>query len=266
MRGASRASLADARERLAAADAGAELGDELFAVVRLLDGQPRVRRALADSASAPAAREGLAAAVLGGQLSQDAVALVSSVAASRWSGPGDLVDALEQLAVLAVVAGAEREGRLDDLEDDLFRFGRVVRGHSGLRSALSDPFAPASAKRELIGRLLAGKATPEAIALITQAAAQARGRSLEDSLEAYAQLAAEQRRRLIAEVRVAVELSLAQRRRLADVLARRYGRDVQLNFVIDPRAVGGLSIRIGDDQVDGTIATRLADVRHGLTA
>jgi F-type H+-transporting ATPase subunit delta len=270
MRGASRASLADAKERLraAAGRAGhpAGLGDDLFAVTVLLDREPPLRRALADSSSARSAREGLVSAVLEGRVSSDAGDLVTAVVTSHWSSPADLVNAIEQLAVLAVVTEAERDGKLDDLEDDLFRFSRVLSGQAELRAALGNPFAPPEAKRRLVADLLDGRATAQAAELVTQASLHSRGRSLDHSLAEYARLAAEQRERLVAEVRVATELSASQRSRLAATLARSYGHEVHLNIVLDPEVVGGLVVRIAGEQIDGSVATRLTEARRGLTA
>lgn len=269
MRGASRVSLAEAKERLralAADPAAASLGAELFAVTGLLDREAPLRRALADAARSRDARAGLVSAVLGGRVSPAAQELVTSVATSQWSEPGDLADAIEQLAVLAVVSQAEQAGRLDDLEDDLFRFGRLLGSQAELRTALGNPFAPAAAKRQLVADLLDGKAGPQTAELVTQASLQPRGRSLDRSLEEYARLAAEQRERLVAEVRVATELSAAQRARLADALARAYGHAVHLNMVLDPQVVGGMIIRIAGEQIDGSVASRLAEARRGLTA
>ena len=270
MRGASRASLADAKERLAAlvprTSSASELAGELFAVVDVLDSQPAVRRALADPASARSARTGLAQALFGARVGPDTVELVGSVASAQWSESADLADAIEQMAVEAIVAEADRAGRLDDLEDDLFRFGRVVGSQAELRAALSNPFAPANVKQELVTALLGGKVTPQAIRLVTQAALHPRGRSLDRSLEEYARLAAEYRERLVAEVRVASELSAAQRSRLAAALARAYGHEVHLNIVLDPGVIGGMVIRIGGEQIDGSVATRLAEIRRRLAA
>ena len=270
MRGASRAALAAAKDRLAeAAVSGgdaAQLGDGLFAVADLLDREPALRRALADPASARAARTGLMTAVLGGNVSDATAQAAGAVAAGTWSAGSDLPDAFEQLGVLAIVAGADQAGQLDDLEDELFRFGRVVAGSAPLRTALGNPFAPAGPKRELIGNLLDGRALPQTITLVTQAALHPRGRSLDRSLEIYARLAAEQRERLIAEVRVAAELSAEQRDRLAAVLARRYGHEVHLNLVVDPRLIGGMIIRIRGEQIDASVASRLAQARRGLVA
>ena len=270
MRGASRASLTEAKDRLATMAAGSarpsELGAELFSVVGLLDAEPPLRRALADSSSARDARAGLVSGLLGSRVSADAVELTSSLATSPWSSPADLVDAIEELAVLAVVTEADEAGRLDDLEDDLFRFGRVLGTQPELRAALGNPFAPADAKTQLINTLLADKTSPQTVELVTQASLQPRGRSLDRTLEVYAALAAEQRERLVAEVRVATELSAEQRRRLVAGLSRAYGHDVHLNLVLDTQVIGGMIVRIAGEQVDSSVATRLAEARRRLTA
>ena len=270
MRGISRASLIEVTERLepltADASAATALGDELFSVAGVLASQPVLRRALADPARSAEARAGLATAVLSGKVSDGAVSVAAAIAAARWSTPNDLTDATEQLAVQAVIAAAEHEGRLDELEDELFRFGRIVAGQPALRIALTNPFVPADAKRQLVATLLDGKAAPETVRLVTEAVANQLGRSLDLSLEEYARLAARRRERLVAEVHVAVPLTGAQRERLAASLARAYGHQVHLNVVLDPRVAGGMTVRVGDELIDGSLATRLAEAGRRLAS
>jgi F-type H+-transporting ATPase subunit delta len=270
MRGISRASLAEVEERLepltASPQAASALGDELFAVAGLLASVPVLRRALGDPSRPAEARSALASSVLAGKVSDEASGLVAAVAAARWSAPGDLTDAVERLAVLAIVAAAEQEGRLDELEDELFRFGRIVGSQPDLRIALTNPFRPAGAKRQLLAQLLVDKATPEAVRLITQAAVNPLGRSLDVSLDEYAQLAAQRRARLVAEVHVAVPLTADQRRRLSGALTAVYGHQVHLNVVLDPRVTGGMTVRIGDELIDGSVASRLAEAGRRLVA
>jgi F-type H+-transporting ATPase subunit delta len=281
MRGASRVSLAAARDRLAEAlsvrpaaggkgdqqalaDLGSELGAELFAVTSLLDRDAGLRRMLSDPAHDASARAGLARTLLSGKIADVTVDQVAGLAAGRWSDADDLADAAEELAVLAFVEAADARGQLDELEDELFRFSRVIQGSPPLRSALSGPFLPAERKRDLVRALVDGKVTPAALALMTQAAAQPRGRSVDASLAAYANLAAQRRQRLVAEVHVAIPLTGEQRSRLAAALAAGYGHDVHLNVVLDPQVVGGMSVRIGDELINGSVAGRLADIRRKL--
>lgn len=269
MRGASRGSLVMAREQLTAAlAAGADpavLGEELFGVTHLLDREPGVRRALTEATSPTAARSGLARQLLDGRVSGPTLDLVTSMVDSHWSSPRDLADAVEQLAVLATAAAAERDGHLDDLEDELFRFGRILGAEPALRSALEDQ-GPDEGKRGLLDALLAAKVTPAALRLITQAVIYPRGRNLETTLDEYGRLAAAWRQRLIAVVRVAAGLTEEQRGRLAEALSNTYGHDVHLNVVVDPRVVGGISVQIGDDFIDGSVASRLAQLRQRLAS
>jgi F-type H+-transporting ATPase subunit delta len=270
MRGMSRASLAEVEDRLepltASPQASAALADELFAVAALLAGQPVLRRALSDPSRSAEARSDLARSVLAGQVREETAELIVAVAAARWSAPGDLTVAVEQLAVQAIVAAAEQEHHLDDLEDELFRFGRIVASQPALRMALTNPFVSAEAKRRLLSDLLADKVTPEALRLITEAAASPLGRSLDLSLEEYARLAARRRARLVAEVHVSVALTAEQRRRLAAALTESYGHEVYLNVVLDAKVVGGMTVRVGDELIDGSVATRLAEARRKLAS
>lgn len=272
MRGASRASLSAVKERLsgilASSQAGQanELGGELFAVVGLLDEEPGLRRALSDPSRDQQARAGLAEALLASQLSTPAMELLTALVTDRWSEPGDLADATEELAVLAIAEAADAEGKLDELEDELFRFGRIVQGSPDLRSALSNQFVPAEGRQSVVTELVGGKVSDPALLLITQAAVHPRGRSLDAGLEMYANLAAELRERLVAEVRAAVPLTDDQRTRLAAVLVAAYGHDVHLNVVLDPEVLGGMSVRIGDQLINGSVASRLAELRRDLAA
>src|ERR1700677_3977873 len=119
MRGASRASYATVREQLAS---GAN-GDELFAVTGLLDAEHGLRRALSDPGKPAAEKAAVAHQLLRGKVSAATENLTAAATEQRWGSPSDLSDAVEELAIEATVAGAGKQ-QLDDLEDDLFRFGR----------------------------------------------------------------------------------------------------------------------------------------------
>jgi F-type H+-transporting ATPase subunit delta len=267
MRGASRASLAEATERLEGVLSQvdpATLGDELFAVVRLLDREHVLRRALSDPARPAEQRGGLARAVLDGKVSPATAEFVADVVRLRWGSSLDLTDAIERFAVIAEVASAEAQGKLDDLEDELFRFDRIVEAQPELRGALVDRRVSPERKATLLAELLEGKVTPATLRLITEAVTHPRGRSLERVLAEYGRIAAERRDRVVAMVRTAVELSEQQKTRLQAALSAQYDRDVHLNIEVDPSVLGGMSIRVGDEEIDGTIVRRLADIRRRI--
>jgi F-type H+-transporting ATPase subunit delta len=267
MRGASRASYAGLREKLSEVAVGPatseQIGDQLFAVVRLLDSEHGLRRALADVSKPSAEKADVVGRLLHGKVSEATEGLVADAAAAHWASSGDFADALEQLAIEALTMAAQYAGTLDNLEDDLFRFGRVVSGQTGLRSALIGPTGP-DAKTSLLTNLLAQKVSGPSLSLITQVLTHPRGRSPQAVLDLAASIAARRREQLIAVVRAATELSAAQRQRLLAALSATYGQGIHLNVVHDPTVIGGVSVQIGDELIDGTAASRLAEVRRKL--
>jgi F-type H+-transporting ATPase subunit delta len=269
MNGASREALAAARERFDAltestsVDAAA-LAGELAAVTRLLDREVSLRRVLTDPAQTGEAKAALVATLLGGQVGGETVDLVSGMVRSRWSRSRDLVDSIEELASTADLVAAQQDGALEDVEDEVFRFGRIVTSSSELRAALTDRGATAAAKTELLRSLLGGRARPATVRLVTRLVIQPRGRSLEGGLEALSKLAAERRDRSVAVVTSAVPLSDRQKERLGAALAKLYGRPMHLNLDVDPEVRGGITVRVGEEVINGTISDRLDEVTRRM--
>ncbi len=242
----------------------ATVGDELFAVLGLLDHEHSLRRALSDPAKPADEKGAIAVALLHGRVTPATEELVAATVRSQWASSSDMTDAMERLAVEAYAIAAEEARQLDDLEDELFRFSRVVAREPELRAALTQPVLPEERKRDLLNALLGGKVTPVALRLITEMCLHPRGRSLVASLEMCTRIAAERRQRLIAVVRAATEPTAQQRRRLAEALAAIYGHEVYINVVIDPAVIGGLTIQVGDELIDASVVSRLVAVRRKL--
>lgn len=242
---------------------GDRLADELFGVGDLLAREPGLRRTLTDQSLVGEAKAGLVRSLFEGRLGEAAIGVVAEGAQRRWAGPRDLGYALEHAGVVAIVAAAEREGRADALEDELFWFGRLVSDTPALRDALADPARSSADKRGLLHELLAARVTPGGLRLAEQALGGSH-RTVSVALSAYQKIAAAQRQRLVALVRVARPLDEQEWQRLETALARQYSRPVHLNVLVDPGVIGGVRVEIGDDVIDGTIASRLDDARRRL--
>jgi F-type H+-transporting ATPase subunit delta len=263
MRGASNESLARAAEALAGVTVTEGLGAELFSVAKLLDGSGALRRALTDPARPRDARVSLVQQLFGGKISTQAQEILTTAVAGRWVGGRDLGNALDQLSVQAEVAYGDGRGKLDDLEDELFRLDRIVAAERGLSDKLSDRNIPLAARQELLAGLLQGKADGVTVRL-AERAVDGRGRSFAASMRTYQVAAAARRNASIATVRVATDLTEAERTRLATALGQQYGRDIQLNVIVDPDVVGGVRVDIGDEVIDGTIAARLDEAQRRI--
>lgn len=272
MQGVSRESLASARERLNAAAAGAtsdelvRLAGDLGGVAQLLVSEPALRRALADSNRPAADREGLIDSLFSSHLSTAALSVVRGVAADRWARTNDLVDAIELLAIDTELAAADSTDVLADVEDELFRFNRVVSGDPALSLALSDTSVSVNRRAALVSDLLSGKAHDVTVRLVGFALSRFGGRGFEPAMSRLVELAAAHRDRQVAYVSVAAPLSDEQETRLAARLAEVYGRQISLNVQVEPSLLGGATVRVGDDLYDGSLARRLERARTELSA
>ncbi|WP_306203854.1 F0F1 ATP synthase subunit delta [Actinoplanes sp. RD1] len=242
----------------------ATIADEILAVARLLRGEPRLRRALTDSSRSGEQRSGLFRSLVSGKLSVITVDAVATLVSGRFSAPGELLDATERLGVDTVLAAADRDGKLAELEDELFRFGQVVSGSPQLAITLSDPSAPADRRAKLVEDLLKGKSTAATVQLVKIALEGFGGRGFDGSLTKLVELTAAKRDREVAYVTVAKLLDDAEEQRLAAKLAEIYGRQVSLKVDVDPAIIGGVSVRVGSDLYDGTILRRLNAARQAF--
>lgn len=240
------------------------LGDQLRSVAALSSREPAIRRSLTDASREAPDRAALAHRLLDGRVTPAAADVVAAGAAGRWSAPRDLVDALDLTATAAEVAAADRAGQLDSLEDDLFRFSRIVAGNAALRDALTDRTSPTDARAGLVHRLLDERTGAAAVRLAVAAATDLRSRSVELALEEDGQVIASRRNRAVALVRVAGTLTDAQRERLSALLARQAGRPVQLNVVHDPSLIGGFRAEVGETVLDASVLSRLSEARRRL--
>lgn len=242
----------------------ARVGEELFAFTRLLVEEPALRRHLGDPSVAESARIGLARKLLGGKISQAALDLVEVLVGARWSRSLDLVDGAETLARQATLAIAEKDGTLDDVEDELFRFGRILAREPELNALLTDTAAPVDGRLALLDRVLGDRVSPVTAALLRQAVRLPRSRHLDLVAEELAELAAARRDRSVAHVSAPVALTPAQEEQLTDKLARLYGRPMSLQVELDESLLGGLVVEVGNEVIDGSVAGKIAAARRAL--
>ena len=242
-----------------------EVGDNfaagMFAVVDALGSSATLRRAVTDPGTPEGARRALVHGLLDGKVDKEVVDLVAESATLRWAGGRTFAAALERQAVRAQLIVADRNGDLENTEDELFRFARLVESNPDLRNTLSDRSLDLTRRQELIGDLLRGRATV-ATRLLAQRAVVARERTFGHTIEGYVTLAAAQKNRVVATVRIAKPLSSDQRGRLQTALGRQIGRDVTIQEVIDPGILGGVRIELGDEVFEGTVAGRLEAARR----
>jgi F-type H+-transporting ATPase subunit delta len=238
-----------------------DLAQECYAVAGLLTRQPRLRRRLADPTLTADARKNLATGLLRGKISDDALSVVEFAVAQRWSGPWDLVDAFASSGDDVLLAAAESEGVLDALEDELFRLERILDAESGLTGLLDEATVDPARRAALLDSVISNKVHPLTLLLVRQAVTSQRKRSVLLAIDGLIEAAGARRQRSVARVVSAVELSDQQQGDLAEGLSRLYGRRIEVRHAVDPAVRGGLIVHIGDEVIDGSVASRLTELR-----
>ncbi|MFM7889217.1 MAG: F0F1 ATP synthase subunit delta [Actinomycetota bacterium] len=238
--------------------------NEIFSLVKALDSSAALRRGLTDPARAKEDKSALVKNLLKNKFSNEAIKLLEDLAKMRWSSPTDFTNVLEQLAIETETSAANLAGELDRLEEEIFVLSRIIASNSQLRQSLSSTMFSVESKQSLITSLIKGKVSESTLRLLNHIASGLRGRNIESTMSYYQSAIAARRERLVAFVRVAAPISVTQRQELEILLAKKIGQPVRVNLEIDKTILGGVSIRFGDELIDATIASRIADAGRAL--
>ncbi len=260
-----RKALTDAVSKQSANDA-ATFASELFTILTVLSSSVGLRRALTDNSRDKSAKADLISNLFGKNIKSEAQALLATAASLRWSSPAELADAVEQLAVEAQSAAAEKSNEQESLENELFDFARVLIANPDLRQALNTSADSDEGKLALLDAVVKGKYASSTLTLLQKVVILRRGRSIDATLAAYSHYVSTRNNRLIAHVKSAVAISDDQLKKLVAALSKQMGKDVHVNVEIDPKVLGGISIRYADDVIDGTIFNRLAEAGRALVS
>lgn len=243
------------------------LAAELFAVVDLIDGNGGLRRGLTDPSREAEQRAGIARAVLSGKVSEGALNVVSAAAEARWSFERDLADALEKTAVTAIAMSAEQRGGADALDavvNELLTFVNTVSSSAEAQSALADSRASKEALKKLAVKLGGQVTTEEGKLLLERVGSATRGSAAARLANEFVEIIVKRQNRWIARVTAAEALSAEQIAKLQGSLNTTYGKDLKLDITVDPSVLGGLRVQVGDEVIDGTLSTRLANLSRSF--
>jgi F-type H+-transporting ATPase subunit delta len=270
--GSSRQSLAALRVSLDGALKGASAGDcshlsaDLFSALGALESSAGLRRALTDPARDAASKSALVNDLFGKSIKGSALTLITAAAGLRWSAPSNFADAIEQIAVESEAAAANAENKLDGVQDELFAFSKALIENPELRSALTNSGDTLARKVELVKNIFGSKFSASTIKLVNQVVTGRSGRSIEKVLSAHIHAVTARRNRVNAFVKSSIALTSAQQEKLVSSLTSKIGQSVHLNIDIDPSVIGGVSVRFGDEVIDGTIKNRLAEASRTLVS
>ena len=243
------------------------LADELSSVAALLISETVVTRYLTQTAEDASPRVRLVERLVSGKVGEPALEVLKAAVSERWSAESDLVDAIELASRQALLIRAEKAGKVDEVEDQLFRFSRILDDQPYLGILLGNYEVAPDARVQLLRNVLgsAGAGVNAITAeLLVKTVELLRGQPAEAAVQSLAEVAVARRGEVVAQVSAAAELSDTQHTRLTEVLSRIYGHPVTAQVSVDPELLGGLAISVGDEIIDGTLSSRLAAAQTQL--
>lgn len=257
-----REALASARGVLADLGDAADLatGEQLLNAGRVIGSSSKLLAYLADPAEDVTGKKGFVDRVFAA-FSEPARALLVAIVGSRWSSHNDLLAGVEEIGIRTIAKSAPADL---SIESELFAFGEIVASDSGLELAVGTKLSDAAAKSGLVEKLLGGKASEQTISIVSHLVQQPRGRRIGELLRSASATVADEAGDLIAIVTSAAPVPAEQLARLERGLAKQFGRSLRVNLVVDSSIIGGLRVQVGDEVIDGTVATRLNDLRLQL--
>ena len=264
MGSATRVALADARRALGSLDItdALEAGQQLFSAGRVVGDSAQLRSVLADPSVAATAKTAVIDSLFS-SFGTPARALLSGLVASRWSTQDQLLAGIEEIGIRAIARSAP-SGL--SIESELFAFGAAVSSDAELELAVGSKLGSNSAKAALVGALLKDKSSAQSLAILNHLVQQPRGRRIGGLIRTAASIVADQAGLAVATITSAAPISAAQVDRLRVGLSKSYGRDLEVNLVVDPSIVGGIRVQVGDDVIDGRVSTRINELRLKLAS
>lgn len=171
----------------------------------------------------------------------------------------DTIDAYAA-ALLAVLRAEGNTGA----DDEILRLAQALEANDELRNTLVDPHVPAATRQQIVEDLLQGKASDVTTAAVSLVVGAGRAGDFPAIARALVAKLASASGRDVAQVRSAVALSEDQVSRLAASLKQATGKDVDVRVTVDPSVLGGIVTTIGDTVIDGSVRSRLAQVKSHI--
>jgi F-type H+-transporting ATPase subunit delta len=159
---------------------------------------------------------------------------------------------------------ARRDNSVDAVEKELQAVDAVIRENQDLRKILYHPRIVPEDKKSLLSELLSGKVSGVTMEFMKLLVDRRREQFLSDIVSYYINLANKARNVTEARVFSAVELTPEEKEELVKLLNRLTGKSVETGYTVDPALIGGVLVRIGDRVIDGSIRTRLSNLREHL--
>jgi F-type H+-transporting ATPase subunit delta len=159
------------------------------------------------------------------------------------------------------------QGVAEPAAKQLHEFGAAYAESTELRTSLASPAVNIEAKHAVIEKIVARLGASKIIRnFLFVLADHRRTQLIPEVIAAFDQVVRQWQGVAEAEISSAMELSAAQKKEMSATLARLTGKKIEAKYALDPALLGGAVVRIGDTIYDGSLRSRLNEMRARLAA
>ena len=243
------------------------IGNELFVITSLLDGNVRIERALTDVSRPLEDKVAVLNTLLGDQVHPMTMEIMTEVVKRRWSRAADIANAVEDFGVDAMMYYADATDSTLQVSIELAELHSALLNTSVVRAKLYDETVPSEARVKFFHELFDGKGLNKVTMRLAEHATEnlRRRRYLETIQWLINKLSRHMGESMVI-VTTATPLKQEQIDKLIAVYSKKIGRAVHINSVVDPSVLGGMRVQVGDEVTDNTVVAQLENLQRSVKA
>lgn len=243
------------------------IGNELFVITSLLDGNVRIERALTDVSRPLEDKVAVLNTLLGDQVHPMTMEIMTEVVRRRWSRAADIANAVEDFGVDAMMYYADATDSTLQVSIELAELHSALLNTPVVRAKLYDETVPSEARVKFFHELFDGKGLNKVTMRLAEHATEnlRRRRYLETIQWLINKLSRHMGESMVI-VTTATPLKQEQIDKLIAVYSKKIGRAVHINSVVDPSVLGGMRVQVGDEVADNTVVAQLENLQRSVKA
>lgn len=243
------------------------IGNELFVITSLLDGNVRIERALTDVSRPLEDKVAVLNTLLGDQVHPMTMEIMTEVVRRRWSRAADIANAVEDFGVDAMMYYADATDSTLQVSIELAELHSALLNTPVVRAKLYDETVPSEARVKFFHELFDGKGLNKVTMRLAEHATEnlRRRRYLETIQWLINKLSRHMGESMVI-VTTATPLKQEQIDKLIAVYSKKIGRAVHINSVVDPSVLGGMRVQVGDEVTDNTVVAQLENLQRSVKA
>ncbi|MBU3092556.1 F0F1 ATP synthase subunit delta [Clostridium sp. CM028] len=168
---------------------------------------------------------------------------------------------LDKRYALALYTVAEEKGKVEEYLNDLREIVSLMKNDSEFLKVIKYPQISTSAKKKMFIRIFKGKIDEDLLSFLLILIEKDRILFTAEKLKQMEKIHLERNNTLMVVVKTVIPLKETERENLRMKLYKMYDKKIIFDERLDKSVIGGVYIRVGDDVIDGTIKSKLEEMK-----